>query len=109
MFRERVFLVKYRGLEVLLMAISSTITIELPGSLATELSMAGDEFVADVFQRGLRDLRIERALERYRLGGVSFGAAASAAGTSESELALHAYARGLEPPFDRTTLMEELA
>jgi hypothetical protein len=91
------------------MAISSTITIELPGSLATELSMAGDEFVADVFQRGLRDLRIERALERYRLGGVSFGAAASAAGASESELVLHAYARGLEPPFDRTTLMEELA
>jgi hypothetical protein len=96
-------------MEIKLMTELSTITIELPGSLAIELSKVSDEFVADVFQRGLRDLRIERALERYRLGGTSFGAAASAAGVSESELALHAYARGLEPPFDRTILMEELA
>ncbi|MEI2688702.1 MAG: hypothetical protein V9H69_02930 [Anaerolineae bacterium] len=99
----------YRGLEILLMTKSSTITIELPGFLATELSTVADEFVTDVFQRGLRDLRIERALERYRLGGTSFGAAANAAGVSKSELALHAYARGLEPPFDRTILVEELA
>lgn len=87
----------------------STVMIELPGSLAAELSMASNEFVADVFHRGLRDLRIERALDRYRLGGISFGATANAVGMSESELAQHAYARGHEPPFDTTTLVEELA
>ncbi len=91
------------------MTTPSTITIELLGSLATERLTVSDEFVEDVCQRGLRDLRIERALERYRLGATTFGAAASAIGVSESELALHAYARGLEPPFDRITLMEELA
>lgn len=86
-----------------------SITLELPPTLAQELSEAGQEFVIDILERGLRELKIERALERYSRGGLSFGAVAQQAGVSRSELARHAHARGMEPPFSDETLREELS
>ncbi len=85
-----------------------SVTLSLPVSLAQELGEATQEFLADLLARGLRELRIERALERYARGGISFGAAAQEAGVSQGELARHAYARGMEPPFSAQTLAEEL-
>jgi len=55
-----------------------------------------------------RELKIKQALELYSRGGYTFGAAAEHAGISQSELARHAYARGLEPPFSAEMLAEEL-
>ena len=49
------------------------------------------------------------ALDQYARGGISFGAAAEQAGVSQSELARHAYARGMEPPFSAETLAEDLS
>jgi len=87
---------------------TESITLELPATLAQELSAAGQEFVIDILERGLRELKIERALERYSRGGISFGAAAQQAGISQSELARYAYARGMEPSSSDETLREEL-
>jgi len=84
------------------------LTLTVPVSLAQELDLASQEFLVEVLERGLRELKIERALERYARGGMSFGAAAHQAGISQSELARHAYARGMEPPFSAETLVEEL-
>jgi predicted HTH domain antitoxin len=86
-----------------------SITLELPATLAQELSAAGQEFVIDLLERGLRELKTERALERYSRGKISFGAAAQEAGISRSELARYAYARGVEPIFSGETLKEELS
>ncbi len=55
-----------------------------------------------------REMKIQRALELYARGGYTFGAAAEHAGISQSELARHAYARGMEPPFSAEMLSEEL-
>lgn len=88
---------------------TDTITLKLPGNLAQELSAAGENFLIQILERGLRDLRIERALEQYSQGGISFGAAAQQAGVSKAELARQAYARGMEPPFSAGTLAEELS
>ncbi len=85
-----------------------TLKVTLPALLAQELEEANQEFLLEVFMRGLRALKIERALEEYARGDVSFGAAARMAGVSRSELARHAYARGMEPPFTPETLKEEL-
>lgn len=87
---------------------SEAITLTIPGSLAQELNTASQQFLTDLLERGLRGLKIERALERYAQGGMSFGAAADEAGVSQSELARHAYARGMEPPSSAETLAEEL-
>ena len=88
---------------------SEAITLTIPGSLAQELHMASQQFLTDLLERGLRGLKIERALERYAQGGMSFGAAADEAGVSQSELARHAYACGMQPPFSAETLAEELS
>ncbi len=84
------------------------LTLTLPAPLAHELGAATQDFLADLLARGLREIRIERALERYGRGGMSFGAAAQLAGMSQTDLARHAYARGMEPPFSPLTLAEEL-
>ena len=84
------------------------VTLELPPDLARQLAAAGQNAMADVLQRGLRDLHAEQALERYRQGNVSFGAAAEMAGLSQSELAIYARAHGIEPFFSDETLAEEL-
>jgi len=84
-------------------------TLNIPDSLARELETANQEFLIELLERGLHALKIERALEQYSRGGISFGAAAHQAGISQSELARHAYARGMEPPFSAETLAEELS
>jgi hypothetical protein len=87
---------------------NETLTLTLPSSLAEELSSATQEFLAELLERGLREMRIDRVLERYARGGMSFGAAAHEAGIAQSELARQAYARGMEPPFSSETLVEDL-
>jgi hypothetical protein len=84
-------------------------TLNIPDFLARELKTANQQFLIELLERGLQALKIERALEQYARGGISFGAAASQAGISQSELARHAYARGMEPSFSAETLAEELS
>ena len=85
-----------------------TLTLTLPAPLACELGTATQDFLADLLARGLRDVKVERALDRYAQGGMSFGAAAQQAGVSQGDLARYAYPRGMEPPFSAQTLAEEL-
>jgi hypothetical protein len=84
-------------------------TIYIPDSLVREINTANQDLLIEVLERGLHALKIERALDHYALGGISFGAATQQAGISQSELARHAYARGMEPPFSDETLAEELS
>jgi len=88
---------------------TEALTLNIPPSLAQELKSANEEFLIKALERGLKVLRIERMLEEYARGGISFGAAAHQAGISQSELARHAYARGMEPPISDDTLTEELS
>ena len=85
------------------------LTITVPPALAKELDASTQEFLIELLERGLRALKIERVLDRYAQGGMSLGAAAHQAGVSQSELARHAYARGMEPPFSAETLAEEVS
>jgi predicted HTH domain antitoxin len=84
------------------------LTLNLPDALARELRSANQDLVLELLERGLREMKIDRALDLYSRGGLSFGAAAERAGVSRSDLSRHAYARGMEPPFSPETLAEEL-
>jgi len=88
---------------------SEVCTLNIPDSLARQIDTANQSFLIELLERGLHSLKIERTLDQYARGGISFGAAAQQAGISQSELARHAYARGLEPPFSDETLTEELS
>jgi predicted HTH domain antitoxin len=87
---------------------TESITLAVPDSLARELDSVGEGLLVDLLERGLREFKIDQALDRYARGGISFGAAARQAGVSQSEFARQAYARGMEPPFSAETLAEEL-
>jgi hypothetical protein len=83
-------------------------TITLPGSLlAEEFGPLSHELAVELFERGAREWRIDRALALYAQGRLSFGAAAERARISQT-VSRSAYARGLEPPFSAKTLAEEL-
>ncbi len=84
-------------------------TLNIPDSLAREIKTANEDLLIELLERGLQALKIERALDQYARGGISFGAAAQQAGISQSELARHAYSRDMEPPFSDETLAEELS
>lgn len=90
------------------MALSEKVIIELPSRLAAELASANQLMITDLLHRGLRDLHVEQALDRYQQGGISFAAAAEQAGVSIPELARAAYVRNIEPPFDQEMVSEEL-
>ena len=87
---------------------TESLTLTVPDSLARELDAIGDGLLVELLERGLREFKIERALDRYMRGGISFGAAARQAGVSRSELARHAYSRDMEPPHSAETVAEEL-
>jgi predicted HTH domain antitoxin len=88
---------------------TKVLTLDVPPALAGELGTTNPDLLLQVLARGLREIKIDQALDLYARGGLSFGAAAQRAGTSRSELARHAYARGIEPPASAETLAEELA
>ncbi|MDH3600239.1 MAG: hypothetical protein OEU26_11435 [Candidatus Tectomicrobia bacterium] len=83
-------------------------TLHIPDGVAQELKTANEDFLVEIIERGLQAVKIDRVLEQYARGGMSFSAAAQQVGMSPSELARHAYARGMEPPFSDDTLAEEL-
>ena len=87
---------------------TATLTLNLPEFLAQELKAMNQEFLIEILEKGMRELKIERALARYAQGNLSFGAAAQIANVSQSELAKHAYEQGMEPPSSLDTLHEEL-
>lgn len=87
----------------------TSLTVQLPDRLAKELTEAGQEFIAEMIDLGLRTRKIEQALAQYARGEMTLGAAAHLAGITEGEMARHAYARGVEPRFGDETLAEELA
>jgi predicted HTH domain antitoxin len=87
---------------------AKSLTLTLPIALAEEFETLQQDVLLELLRRGLREVKIDRALDLYVREGLSFGAAAEQAGVSRSELSRHAYARGLEPPFSAVTLAEEL-
>ena len=84
------------------------LTLTISGALADELKSVSQDRLLELLERGLREVKIDRALDLYSRGGMSFGAAAERAGVPTSEFARSAYARGLQPPFSSETLREEL-
>jgi predicted HTH domain antitoxin len=96
--------VKFVALEE---AMPKSLTLTIPESLARKWDCMGEDLLIDLLERGLREFKIEQALDRYGRGGISFGAAARQACVSRSELGRQAYARGMDPPFSAETLDEE--
>jgi len=84
-----------------------TITIRLPDALIKELPEE-ESTLFEILKLGVKQLKIEKALERYKKGGVSLARVAELAGISIREMIPLAYAHGLEPKYDEAILNSEL-
>nr|QNO49183.1 hypothetical protein CDCKMDEO_00028 [Methanosarcinales archaeon ANME-2c ERB4] len=78
-----------------------TVTLRLPDYLAETLP-AEESSLCKILKLGLKQFRVERAIKRYKKGGVSLAKAAELAGISIRELISIAYAHGLEPKYDES-------
>jgi predicted HTH domain antitoxin len=84
-----------------------TITIRLPDALIKELPEE-ESSLSEILKLGLKQLKIEKALERYKKDGISLARVAELAGIPIREMIPLAYAHGLEPKYDEALLESEL-
>lgn len=80
-----------------------TITIILPDYLVEKLPKE-ESVIHRVLELGLKQLEIEKAIERYKKGGISLAKAAELAGISIRAMIPIAYAHGLEPKYDQSII-----
>ena len=85
-----------------------TITLRLPDTLVKELPKE-ESSLSEIVKLGLKQLKIEKAIERYKRGSVSLARTAELAGISIREMVPLAYAHGLEPKYDETLVESELS
>lgn len=78
-----------------------TVTLRLPDYLAEALPEE-ESSLCEILKLGLKQFRIERAIKRYKKGGMSLAKSAELAGISIREMISIAYAHGLEPKYDES-------
>ncbi len=76
--------------------------------ISEEEGRTESEVIRDVAGKGLREYRIEKAIEKYQRGGLSQGAAAELARLSIMEFHQELMKRGLVLRMDRDRLRREL-
>jgi hypothetical protein len=87
---------------------SKVISVEIPEHWLQGLDWDQGTVVQEIIQLGTYQLRVRRVLEMYQGGASSLGYVAEKAGLSKKDLVREARARGIEPPFDEQTVLEEL-
>ncbi len=80
-----------------------TIAIKLSDDMAKKLPKE-EAVVQKILELGLRELEIEKIIERYKKGGISLARAAQIAGISIREMIPIAYAHGLDPKIDQSVI-----
>lgn len=85
-----------------------TITIRLPDYLIEE-SPEEESTIYEILKLGLKQLKIERAIERYKKGGVSLAKVSELAGISIREMIPIAYAHGLEPKYEESLVESKIS
>ena len=88
--------------------IMKTITIRLPDYLIEELPEE-ESSIYEILKLGLKQLKIEKAIARYKRGGVSLAKVAELAGISVREMIPIAYAHGLEPKYDESLAKSKIS
>ena len=84
-----------------------TVTLRLPDCLAETLP-AEESFLCEILKLRSEQFRIEKAIKRYKKGGVSLAKAAELAGISIREMVSIAYAHGLEPKYDESLIESKI-
>lgn len=86
---------------------TATLILKLPGQLVEQMPKSSEE-QREIILLGLQQLRVKRALDRYRRGDCTLAYAAQEAGITLRKMIPLAYAHGLKPHVDPGLLESEL-
>jgi len=89
-------------------AVEKVVTVEVPAEWLEDLEWDESALIQEIIQLGTYQFKVRRALEMYQAGVGSLGYAAEKAGLSKRDLVREARARGIVPPYDEETVLEEL-
>ncbi|MBI4716083.1 MAG: UPF0175 family protein, partial [Nitrospirae bacterium] len=85
----------------------TTIKLKIPDKLAKKLPRQ-EKPRQRVIKLGITHYKVEQALKEYKKGKITLAKAAELAGLSIREIIPLAYAYGLEPKFEESSLTEEM-
>ena len=84
-----------------------SVTIDIPELWLKDLDLDQETIIQDIFRLGVREYKMQRALDLYRTGAGSIGYVAQQARVPKQALIREARAQGLDPEFDEATVQEE--
>jgi predicted HTH domain antitoxin len=84
------------------------LSIDVSENIYNDINNINNIALTEIIQLGLKEFKINYALDLYKNGEISFGKAAEIAGMMEDDLSTKAYAKGMIPKYSNQTLLEEL-
>lgn len=83
------------------------INLEIPEDMLKDVDIKDLSQLEEILRMGIKQMKIEKALQSYKEGDISMAKAAELADIPLSEMMMQASARGLKPLFDKKMIEEE--
>ena len=83
------------------------IKLEIPEDMLKDVDIRDPSQLEEILRMGIKQMKIEKALQSYKEGDISMAKAAELADIPLSEMMMQASARGLKPLFDKKMIEEE--
>ncbi|MGD2248477.1 MAG: UPF0175 family protein [Candidatus Methanofastidiosia archaeon] len=84
------------------------IKLEIPEDILKNFDIKDTTQLEQIIKMGIKQMRIEKALQSYEKGKISLAKAAELADIQLSEMMMQASARGLNPLYDKKMIEEEM-
>jgi predicted HTH domain antitoxin len=88
--------------------IVNMIKLEIPEDMLKNFDIKDTTQLKQIIKMGIKQMRIEKALQSYEKGKISLAKAAELADIQLSEMMMQASARGLKPLYDKKIKEEEM-
>lgn len=83
------------------------IKLEIPEDILKDVDIKDPSQIEEIIRIGIKQMKIEKALQSYKEGKISIAKAAKLSNVSVSEMMMQASARGLKPLYDKKMVEEE--
>lgn len=85
-----------------------TVKLEISEDLLKDLDIEDSSNLKEILEMGIKQVKIEKALQSFKEGTISLAKAAELADIPLREMMLHASARGITPAYDQEMIEEEI-
>lgn len=84
-----------------------SVKLEISEDLIKEFNIEDTSNLKEIIETGIKQVKIEKALQQFKEGNISIAKAAELASISLREMMLQASARGMTPHYDKEMIEEE--